>query len=34
MATPLEAKEKQLRRYLAKDNTWTPFDDLNAVPQG
>ena len=34
MATPLEAKEKQLRRYLAEDNTWTPFDDLDGVPLG
>jgi hypothetical protein len=34
MATPIEAKEKLLRSFLTDDNTWTPFDALDAVPQG
>jgi hypothetical protein len=34
MATPLEAKEKRLRGYLAEDQTWTAFDNVEAVPLG
>ena len=34
MGLPLEAKEEQLRRYLADDKTWAQFSDLDAVPHG
>jgi len=34
MALPLEAKEAQLRRHLAEDQTWTAFDDPEVVPRG
>jgi len=34
MATPLSAKEQRLRQYLTDDQTWTAFEDLDAVPMG
>jgi hypothetical protein len=34
MATPLSAREQQLRQYLTQDKTWTAFADLDAVPMG
>jgi len=34
MATPLNAKEQQLRQYITEDQTWTPFGDLDEVSMG